>query len=124
VSCSYSVVYDWHGFAAPVDMGGVVNSVKAGSAVPMKFSLHGDQGTGVVAAGSPTVAFGSCSPTATVDAIEETASAGASGLQYDPASDQYVYVWKTDKSWAGKCATFSLQLDDGTTHSALFTFRK
>lgn len=124
VSCSYSVVYDWDGFAAPVDMGGVVNSVKAGSAVPMKFSLHGDQGTGVVAAGSPTVSFGSCSPTATIDAIEETVTAGASGLQYDPTSDQYVYVWKTDKSWAGKCATFSLRLDDGTTHSALFTFRK
>jgi hypothetical protein len=124
VSCDYSVVYDWSGFAAPVDTGDVVNSVKAGGAVPVKFSLAGDQGTAVLAAGSPTVTFGACSPSAPIDAIEQTVTAGASGLQYDPVSDQYTYVWKTDKSWAGKCATLSLQLDDGTTHTALFTFVK
>ena len=51
-------------------------------------------------------------------------TAGASGLKYDAATDQYTYVWKTDKAWAGKCATFSLQLSDGTTHTALFSFKK
>ena len=51
-------------------------------------------------------------------------TAGASGLTYDAATDQYTYVWKTDKSWAGKCATLSLQLSDGTTHTALFSFKK
>lgn len=124
VSCDYSVVYDWTGFADPVDMGGVVNSVKGGSAVPMKFSLAGDQGLNVFAAGSPTVQFGACSASATVDEIEQTVTAGASGLKYDAATDQYTYVWKTDKAWAGKCATFSLKLSDGTTHTALFSFKK
>jgi len=124
VSCGYSVIYDWHGFADPVDTGDVVNSVKAGSAVPMKFTLNGDQGTDVLAAGSPTIRFGACSPSAPVDEIEQTVTAGASGLKYDAAADQYVYVWKTDKSWTGKCGTFSLQLDDGTTHTAMFSFTK
>ena len=124
VSCNYSVVYNWTGFADPVDGGDVVNSVKGGSAVPIKFSLAGDQGLNVFAAGSPTVQFGSCSDSATVDEIEQTATTGASGLKYDAATDQYTYVWKTDKAWAGKCATFSLQLSDGTTHTALFSFKK
>ncbi len=123
-TCSYSVVYDWQGFGAPVDGEGIVNSVKAGSAVPMTFSLGGDQGADVLAAASPTVQFGSCSSSAQVDEIEPTATAGASGLQYDSATGEYTYVWKTDKSWSGKCATFSLQLSDGTTHTALFSFKK
>jgi hypothetical protein len=122
VSCTYSVVYAWSGFAAPVSTGDVVNSVKAGSAVPVKFSLSGNQGTAVLAAGSPSVSFGACSPTAPVDAIEQTVTAGASSLQYDPTTDQYTYVWKTDKSWAGTCATLSLTLVDGTTHTAMFSF--
>ncbi|WP_308492160.1 PxKF domain-containing protein [Microbacterium terrisoli] len=124
VSCTYSVVYAWSGLTAPVNTGDVVNSVKAGSAVPVGFSLAGDQGTAVLAAGSPSVVFGACSPSAPVDTIEQTVTAGASGLQYDPASDQYTYVWKTNKSWSGTCATLSLTLDDGTTHTAVFSFVK
>ena len=123
-NCSYSVVYDWDGFAAPVDGGDVVNTAKAGSSLPIIFSLSGDQGTDVLAAGSPTVMFGPCSSSSATDEIEQTVTAGASGLKYDAAADQYTYVWKTDKAWAGKCATFSLQLSDGTTHTALFSFTK
>ena len=51
-------------------------------------------------------------------------TAGGSSLSYDPVADQYVYVWKTAKTWAGKCGTFTLTLDDGTAHPALFTFTK
>ena len=124
VDCTYSVVYDFDGFYRPVDMNGVVNSVKAGSAVPIKFSLDGDHGLDILAAGSPTITFTACKAGAAVDAVEETVTAGGSSLSYDPVADQYVYVWKTAKTWAGKCGTFTLTLDDGTAHSALFTFTK
>jgi hypothetical protein len=124
VECDYSVVYDFDGFFRPVDMGNTVNSVKAGSAVPIKFSLNGDQGLDILAAGSPTLTFTVCATGAPVDAVEETVTAGGSSLSYDAAADQYVYVWKTVKTWAGKCGTFGLKLDDGTTHTALFSFTK
>ncbi|MDR6905567.1 hypothetical protein J2X63_001253 [Agromyces sp. 3263] len=124
VECDYSVVYDFAGFFRPVDMGGVVNSVKAGSAVPIKFSLHGNQGLDIIAAGSPTLTLTACTAGASVDAIEETVTAGGSTLTYDAVAGQYVYVWKTVKTWAGKCGTFALTLDDGTTHTAKFTFTK
>ena len=51
-------------------------------------------------------------------------TAGGSSLSYDAVAGQYVYVWKTDKSWAGKCGTFAMKLDDGQTHTALFKFLK
>ena len=61
VSCSYSLVYDWSDFVSPIDTGDGVNSVKAGSSVPVKFSLAGSQGDEVLAPDSPTVEFGACS---------------------------------------------------------------
>lgn len=123
-SCGYTVVYDWGGFLGPIDTGDVVNVVKAGSAVPVKFSLAGDHGIGILAADSPTIEFGACSPSAPMDTFEQTETAGASGLSYDAETDVYTYVWKTAKSWAGECGTLTVQLVDGTTHTALFSFEK
>jgi hypothetical protein len=55
-------------------------------------------------------------------AIEETVTAGNSSLQYDPKTQTYTYVWKTDKAWAGTCRQLIVKLIDGTEHSALFQF--
>jgi len=35
----------------------------------------------------------------------------------------YVYVWKTDKSWARTCRQLVVKLDDGTSHRANFSFK-
>jgi hypothetical protein len=63
-----------------------------------------------------------CDATAQVDGVEETLTAGASGLQFDALSGQYTYVWKTDKAWAGTCRQLVLTLTDGTTQRANFAF--
>ena len=117
-------VYDFSGFFAPVDNPSVVNSVNAGRAVPVKFILSGDQGLGVIEETYPRSQQVPCDATASVDGIEETASAGASGLTYDAASDEYTYVWKTEKAWSDTCRQFVLKLDDGTYHRANFEFRR
>jgi hypothetical protein len=119
--CTYSVVYDFRGFFQPVDNIGW-NVAKAGSAIPIKFSLGGFQGLDIVAAGYPTFTITGTSQNG--DDIEQTVTAGGSSLSYDADTDQYVYVWKTDKAWAGKSGTFTLKLDDGTSHTAKFSFRK
>ena len=54
----------------------------------------------------------SCDTTAPADDIETYASSN-SGLSY--SGGQYSYVWKTDKSLAGKCVRFELGLKDGST---------
>jgi hypothetical protein len=51
-------------------------------------------------------------------------TAGNSSLTYDPGSDQYTYVWKTDSSWANSCRALIVKLKDGSVHRANFKFTK
>jgi hypothetical protein len=53
----------------------------------------------------------------------ETVSSGRSGLSYDAASDTYIYVWKTGKSWRGQCRQLIMRLVDRTDHLANFRFK-
>lgn len=123
-TASYSVIYSWSGFLKPVDNLPTLNLVKAGSAIPVKFSLAGNQGLSIFMAGYPISQKISCDSVAAVDAIEETVNAGSSSLSYDATADQYNYVWKTDKSWGGTCRQLTVRLIDGTTYSAIFKFTK
>jgi predicted extracellular nuclease len=114
--------YDFAGFFAPVNNPPVVNTVKAGQSIPVKFSLSGDLGLGVLA-GTPTSVEFMCASGMPMDEVESTVSAGGSGLGFDPASNVYTWTWKTSRAWAGQCRTFILTLDDGTYRTAAFQFR-
>jgi len=123
-TCVYSVVFDFRGFFRPVDNPPMLNVVKAGSGIPVKFSLSGDQGLEVFAVGYPVSHGVDCNTSAPVDTVEQTVMAGGSSLSYDPAVDQYVYVWKSDKAWAGTCRRLDVTLVDGTQHIAHFKFTR
>jgi hypothetical protein len=115
--------YNFSGFFDPVQNPPLINSVQAGRSVPIKFSLSGDQGLAVLEPGYPKSATIPCDSNPSVDGGDETDTAGSSALSYDASQDQYVYVWKTDKRWAGTCRQFVLRLIDGTAHRANFMFR-
>jgi YVTN family beta-propeller protein len=120
--------YAFQGFFQPVDNPDVAtNSANAGSSIPVKFKLGGNQGLDIFRPGDPTsypkVTLTDCTTAATLDAIETT-TANPSGLSYDPATDTYTYVWKTEKAWGNRCGTFQLGLKDGSDHHALFKFKK
>ncbi len=119
----YSVVYNFSGFFQPVDNLPTLNVVKGGAGVAVKFSLGGDQGLGVLAAGFPTSRPVTCDSAAPSDPIEETMVAGNSGLSYDALTDVYAYTWKTNKAWAGTCRQLIVKLVDGTEHTANFKFK-
>jgi Tol biopolymer transport system component len=121
---NYTIIYNFNGFFPPVDNLPVLNVVKAGRAIPVKFSLSGNQGLSIFEAGYPKSQPIPCDSTALVDGIEETATAGSSDLSYDASIDQYVYVWKTDKTWGGTCRQLVVKLNDGTSHQANFNFTK
>jgi hypothetical protein len=91
--------------------------------VPVKFSLGGDQGLDIFAAGYPISATIACDATADVDGIESTVSAGGSSLAYDPFADVYAYVWKTDKAWSGTCRQLVIGFVDGTFQRANFKLK-
>lgn len=92
--------------------------------MPVKFSLGGNQGLNILSPGYPASQQVACNTSVPSDTIEETATAGTSGLTYDAAADQYVYVWKTEKAWANTCRQLTVKLSDGTNHVASFSFAK
>src|SRR5262249_23420828 len=96
-------VFSFQGFFSPVGNPPTLNMVNAGKAIPIKFSLSGDQGLNVLADGFPVSQQIACDSNAPIGVIDETVTAGNSSLSYDPVTDTYTYVWSTDKAWAGTC---------------------
>ena len=123
-SFTVRVNYSWNGFFQPIDNGDVVNKAKAGQSIPVKFSLGGNQGLNIMTAGYPNFVFGNVPSADTTDEVESYATSSTPGLTYDAAANQYVYVWKTDKAWAGKSGTLRIKLADGSMHTAMFNFTK
>jgi arabinogalactan endo-1,4-beta-galactosidase len=116
-------LYPFNGFQSPVANPPTVNSENAGQAIPINFSLGGDQGLGVIVPGYPTVTQVDCKSEAPIGAAMPANAAGNSGLTYDPSSNTYTYVWKTDKRIAGTCQMFIVLLIDGSDHLAYFQFK-
>jgi hypothetical protein len=115
--------YTFSGFFQPVDNPPTFNVVKAGSAIPVKFSLGGYRGLSIFAAGSPSSQQIACDTSSPASDIEVTVTAGGSSLSYDAATDTYTYVWKTNAAWAGTCRQLNVKLNDGTSHLANFRFK-
>jgi hypothetical protein len=116
------------GFTAPLDLGGVLNTAKAGQMIPLKWRLLDASGNPVTnldpASVTLTVSSYSCPAGATVDAIE-TYTSGASTLQ-NLGNGDYQLNWKTDKTWVNSCKQLTLRIGawSGDGFTALFQFRK
>ena len=124
-ACSFTVTvqYNFAGFFPPVANLPALNVVQAGRGIPVKFSLSGNKGLGIFAAGSPSSGPIVCNSSDPATLLEETVTAGGSSLSYDPTTDQYIYVWKTEQAWAGTCRQLVVQLNDGSIHRANFKFK-
>ena len=117
-----SVPFSFNGFFQPIDAPPTLNVMAAGRGVAVKFSLNGYQGLDIFTTGYPASSEVACGSTAE-DAIEQTMTVGSNSLTYNASTDQYIYLWKTDKAWAGTCRTLVIKLSDGTYHRADFKFK-
>jgi predicted extracellular nuclease len=122
-TATVTVIWAFTGFFEPIDNVPDVNAVKAGSTLPLRFSLGGDQGLGILAVGSPASIAYDCVTGSPIGPLEQTSPTVKRGLTYDAATGTYVYTWRTTKAWSG-CRRFVLTLADGTVHDALFRFVK
>jgi len=121
-------IYDFGGFLPPVENpgidGNVINVAKAGRAIPVKFSLNGDQGLDIFEPGYPKSVEFFCNGESDPNAIiVGTDTAGGSILSYDSIEGEYVYVWKTEKKWAEQCRQLVVRLNDGKSYYANFQFK-
>jgi hypothetical protein len=118
LSHSYKVVYSFSGFDSPVNKSGLVNNAKAGDALPLKFSLHGDQGLNIVT--RTTWQPASCADWSSLGA----ATTGPAKISYNPSIDRYTDLVATDPNWKGSCRTLDLQLADNTHHTVQVHFTR
>jgi beta-glucosidase len=116
----FKLSYQFDGFFAPMKNPPAFNQIKAGSNVPVRFSLGADLGTtGIIAEGYPNSAPVNCSTGApTGPAIPASSTAGLVWT-----GDTYQFDWKTEKSWKGTCRQLVVQLTDASTHTLLFSFK-
>ena len=113
--------WTFKGFYQPVDMGGVVNTVKAGATVPLKFEVFKGttELTDMASIKTLSAKIINCSTLATlIDDIELTTT-GATVLRYDTTGGQYIYNWQTPKT-IGTCYAVTVAAQDGTGATAYF----
>jgi CSLREA domain-containing protein len=112
---------DFKGFLPPIN-NVRTNPIHPGKGVPIQFILGGDHGLAIFASGSPSSAQIACPLSDASGDVLPTVTAGNSELSYDPSTDTYTYVWKTDKSWAGTCRRLFVTFADGSVRTADFSF--
>lgn len=112
--------YLFTGFYPPVASLPAINDENAGQAIPVKFTLAGSGAvlTQVLAAGYPQSAPVSCASPAHLTTGDPTTATTPGDSS---PSDDYNYLWQTDKSWTG-CRELIVKLVDGTYHRAVFDF--
>ena len=122
-SATVTIIWNFAGFLWPVQNPPSVNVARAGGLIPFRFNLGGNQGTNILAAGSPTSQAVACDAIGSGATMDNSAALGfAGGLHYVRLLGEYWYVWRTERTYAGTCRLFTLTLADGTTHTALFRF--
>ncbi|GGM79855.1 family 43 glycosylhydrolase [Dactylosporangium sucinum] len=108
------------GFDSPVDMGSVVNTVKGGSTVPMKFQVFSNTteltDPALVTMNVKQVSCDASAPTSEV----ETLSTGNTTLTYN--GGHFRYNWKTPAN-PGACYEVSATTADGSSLTARFKLR-
>ena len=109
---SYWVLYVFTGFLKPIAAYPAPNWAGAGDDVQVKFSLHGNQGLGVVTSSS----WWSCTSGPSADL--------KSSLSYKAHDDLYTFRATSSRSFRGTCRDLVIALNDGTVKKARFMFRK
>lgn len=120
---SYEVMaWTTRGFTAPIDLGGVFNTVKGGSTVPAKFEIFAGTreltDTSLVTLTSRKIG---CSTSALTDDVETLVS-GSTSLRYDTSAGQFQYNWKLPTG-AGTCYELKATAKDGSGVTANFKLR-
>ncbi len=110
-----------NGFYQPTDMNGVLNTVKAGATVPLKFEVFAGttELTDVSAIKSFTTKTVTCgSLVGLTDDIEVTTT-GGTVLRYDATGGQFIQNWQTPKA-IGVCYVVTMTTQDGSILTANF----
>lgn len=123
-SFQVTVSFDRSGFYQPIDMNDVVNTVRRGSVVPVKFEIFGANSVEIVDTSAiKAITFkgsSDCTASAATDTIE-TLAASPTVLRYDAGAGQFIYNWKTPTTPG--CYSLTMTTTDAQSISAIFRIR-
>ena len=131
VSATYDVLaWTLSDFYQPVDMSPatgpiVLNTVKGGSTVPMKFEIFvgATELTDVSSSGlAMSVVPVDCNTSSSIVVALEDTTTGATALRYDTTAGQFIFNWKTPKM-PGSCYKVTAASLDGSSISAYFKLK-
>lgn len=110
------------GFEYPIKNLPLVNVQKAGSTIPVKFSLGGDRGFEIFKSGYPKFSIIECGTFVETNGDTTIETAGRTTLSYNAYTDQYELKWRTQKNWKGSCRQLVLYFADNSYLRANFRF--
>ena len=123
-TATVNIIWSFGGFLSPLANPPAENTANSGSALHVTFTLGGNQGLAVIAAGYPRSIQYTCGIPAGSRPTDATTPTTGNGFTFSAATGVYDYTWKTDKSWANTCRRFVLKLLDGTDHYVDIRFTK
>lgn len=120
-SAGYRVVYGFNGFTSPVQNPSVLNVLKAGRSVPLRWRVVDAQGAPVSSLGSASVsAIAISCPAASENRIGTYG--GSNGQLQNLGNGYYQLDWMAATSLRYACRRLELNLGDGQPRPALFKF--
>ena len=125
------------GFYNPVTMGDpslVINSVKSGSTVPLKFELFkgsvdqsvpvaANELTSTSAIKSMNAVKYACGQMGGMEDPVDFTAAGKTELRYDSVAGQFIYNWQTPSKQANSCYKVTITMQDSSTLVAYFKLK-
>lgn len=122
VAWAATTIWPKTGFELPIKNPPALNLQKAGSTVPIKFSLDGDRGMEIFVADYPKSSVIECASNPETAGDESILTSGRTLMTYNPVSGLYEVKWRTFKSWRGTCRQLVILFSDGTYLRANFKF--
>jgi alpha-tubulin suppressor-like RCC1 family protein len=120
-SAGYRVVYGFNGYTAPVQNPSVLNVLKAGRSVTLRWRVVDAQGAPVSNLGSASVnAIAISCPVASENRI--STYGGSNGQLQNLGNGYYQLDWMAAASLRNACRRLELNLGDGQPRPALFKF--
>lgn len=118
---SYRVIYGFSGFGAPVQNPEVLNVVKAGRSIPLRWRVIDASGAPVANLTSAVVSATAIGcPAATENRVGTYG--GSNGQLQNLGNGYYELDWMAASSLRGSCRRLDVDLGDGQNHPALFKF--
>jgi hypothetical protein len=106
-------------------MGGVWNTVKSGSTVPLKWEVFAGttELTSTTTIKDVTQTLVSCTAAPEAPVEEVVTTTGGTTLRYDATSGQFIDNWATPKNSAGKCYRVTMTTQDLSKLEAFFKLK-